>query len=246
MGSWLKMLLLPAIDIREGQCVRLYKGKKEETTIYSENPVEVAEVWERMGAKMLHIVDLDAAFSGYPQNLFIIEKIIKSVSIPVQVGGGIRNLDTINMILDKGVKRVILGTAAINNPELVGQAVKLHGEGIVIGIDSKDGYVAVEGWEETTHKRVLELAGEMAELGVKRVIYTDTSRDGTLEGPNIEATKMLAQKTSLNVIASGGISNLEDIEKITSLKPYGVEGVIIGKALYTGNVKLDEALRMVE
>ncbi len=240
------MLLLPAIDIREGQCVRLYKGKKEETTIYSENPVEVAEVWERMGAKMLHIVDLDAAFTGYSQNLSVVEKIVKSIAIPVQVGGGIRNLETIKMFLDKGVKRVILGTAAINNPELVKEAVKLYDEGIVIGIDSKEGYVAVEGWEAKTQKQVLELACEMAELGVKRVIYTDTSKDGTLEGPNIEATKKLAQETSLNVIASGGISNLEDIKNISSLKPYGVEGVIIGKALYTGNVKLDEALRMVE
>ncbi|MBZ4688495.1 MAG: phosphoribosylformimino-5-aminoimidazole carboxamide ribotide isomerase [Clostridia bacterium] len=240
------MLLLPAIDIREGQCVRLYQGRKEETTVYSEEPVAVAKLWERMGAPMLHVVDLDAAFSGSPQNLGVIKEITESVSVPVQVGGGIRSMETIEEVLSMGVKRVILGTIAINNQKLVEEAVKEFGEGIVVGIDSKNGYVAVEGWEATTHKGALQLAREMEDIGVKRIVFTDTTRDGTLQGPNLEFTRELAEKTSLKVIASGGISSMDDIKRLLSIKKYGIEGAIIGKALYTGNIKLDEALQLLK
>lgn len=239
------MQLLPAIDIREGQCVRLYQGKMEEVTVYSEDPVEVAAIWEKDGAPMIHVVDLDAAFSGAPQNLEVIERIIKTISIPIQVGGGIRSLEVIDNMINIGVKRAVLGTVAISDQELVMEAVEKYGEGIVVGIDSKDGYVAVEGWEATTPKTSLELALEMEELGVPRIIYTDTKRDGTLEGPNIEATKEIAEKTSLKIIASGGISSLEDIEKVMTLEKYGVEAVIIGKALYAEKISYKEALGIV-
>ena len=239
------MLLIPAIDIREGQCVRLYQGKMEEVTVYSEDPVEIALFWEKAGAPMLHVVDLDAAFSGTPQNLDVIERMMNTLSIPIQVGGGIRSTDTIKKIFDIGAKRVILGTIAINNPDLVMKAVEQYGEGIIVGIDSKDGFVAVEGWEATTHKTSLELAEEMEGLGVSRIIYTDTKRDGTLEGPNIDATKEIAEKTTLKIIASGGMSSLEDIKKVMSLEKIGVEGVIIGKALYAEKISYSEALKVV-
>lgn len=240
------MLLLPAIDIREGQCVRLYQGKMEEVTVYSEDPVEVASIWEKAGAPMLHVVDLDAAFSGAPQNLEVIERIIETISIPIQVGGGIRSIEAIDTMLNLGVKRAVLGTVAINNQKMVMEAVKKYGEGIVVGIDSKDGYVAVEGWEATTPKTSLELAFEMKELGISRIIYTDTKRDGTLEGPNIEATREIAEKTSLKIIASGGISSLEDIKEVMTLEKYGVEALIIGKALYAERISYEEALEIVK
>ena len=240
------MLLLPAMDIQAGQCVRLYQGKKDEVTVYSEEPVAVAKLWERMNALMLHVIDLDAAFSGSPQNLEVIEDIVKSISIPIQVGGGMRNLHTIEKVLSLGVKRVILGTAAIDNQEFVEDAVKEFDQGIIVGIDSKDGYVAVEGWEATTHIEALQLAREMEQIGVQRIVCTDTSRDGTLQGLNVEFTKELAENTSLKVIASGGISSMYDLKRLNSLKRYGIEGAIIGKALYTGNIKLDEALQLIE
>lgn len=240
------MLLLPAIDIRDGQCVRLYQGNMDEATVYSEDPLAVAKMWEEMGAPMLHVIDLDAAFMGTLQNFSVIKEIVDNVNIPVQVGGGIRTIRTIEKVLGAGVKRVILGTIAISNKTLVARAVKEFGEAIVVGIDSKNGFVAVEGWEATTHKTALELAMEMEKLGVKRIVYTNTMRDGTLKGPDLQSISELAEKTSLKLIASGGFSSLEDIKKIKPLEKKGVEGIIVGKALYTGNIRLGEALKVIK
>lgn len=240
------MLVIPAIDLKDGQCVRLYQGQKDEVTVYSQDPVAVAKAWEEAGAQLLHLVDLDGAFCGSPKNSAVIEKILAEVKIPVQLGGGIRNLETIERLLEQGVSRVILGTSAMVNPELVQQACALYGERIVLGLDAKDGRVAIKGWEEQTTKTFLELAQEMKELGIRRVIFTDTKRDGTLQGPNLENTKELAEKTGLKVIASGGISSLEDLVNIKHLEPYGVEGAIVGKALYAGRIKFQEAVALVQ
>ncbi len=241
----MQVLVIPAIDLREGQCVRLIQGRLEETTVFSDDPVATAQRWEELGAQLLHLVDLDGAFVGAPQNLEVVSEIVKQLRIPVQLGGGIRTLANIRQILDLGVERVILGTAAIADPELVQKACALYGERIAVGIDSKDGFVAVEGWEATVGKTFVELGLEMKSLGVKRIIFTDTRRDGTMRGPNKESTRLIAQKTGLKVIASGGVAGLEDLLSLKELAEYGVEGVIVGKALYMGKVKLDEAISLL-
>ncbi|MFZ5753527.1 MAG: 1-(5-phosphoribosyl)-5-[(5-phosphoribosylamino)methylideneamino]imidazole-4-carboxamide isomerase [Bacillota bacterium] len=240
------MLVIPAIDLRDGRCVRLVQGQKGTETIYSDEPVEMAQLWEERGARRLHVVDLDGAFTGTPQNLEIVKQMVESVRIPIQLGGGIRSLETVKKVLDAGVDRVILGTAAILSPELVCQCSKEFGDSILVGIDGRDGLVAIEGWESTVEMTVEALALEIAKLGIKRVVFTDTRRDGTLRGPNIEATKRLAQTSGLKVIASGGVSSLDDLRNLKSLKPFGVEGVIMGKALYNGTISLKEALEIME
>jgi phosphoribosylformimino-5-aminoimidazole carboxamide ribotide isomerase len=237
------MEIIPAIDIRDGKCVRLYKGDFEQETVYGE-PLEMAKLWASKGASRLHIVDLDGARDGKPQNLDLISKIIEEVDLPVQVGGGIRNLETIKEYLDIGVERVIIGTAAIENPELVVEAIESYGsESIVVGIDAKDGYVATEGWLESSDTTAVELGEAMKARGVEWIVFTDISKDGTLTGPNIDSTKELAQKTDLKVIASGGVSKLEDIEELQEIEEFGVEGVITGKALYSGKLDLEEAVK---
>ncbi len=236
------MLVIPAIDLREGRCVRLYQGRLEDETVFSDDPVAVACGWAEMGAAMLHLVDLDGAFAGAPRNLEVIQAIVGEVDIPVQVGGGIRSMETIVRLLDLGVARVILGTAAISHPDLVAEACQAFGEAIVVGIDSKYGKVAVEGWAATVEKTALELAREVRALGVTRVIYTDTRRDGTMAGPNLEKTAELAINSGLKIIASGGVATLNDIRLVADLEPLGVEGVILGKSLYTGSINLREAL----
>ncbi|KAF1086426.1 1-(5-phosphoribosyl)-5-((5-phosphoribosylamino)methylideneamino) imidazole-4-carboxamide isomerase [Sporotomaculum syntrophicum] len=239
------MLIIPAIDLRAGKCVRLVEGKLENETIYSDDPVAVARVWQESGARYLHVVDLDGAFAGSPRNLDTIQEIIKAVDMPVEVGGGIRDLPTIEKLLGLGVSRVILGTAAIQNPDLVSQACAHFGsEAIVVGIDARDGKVAIEGWGLTAEKDALELADEIHQLGVSRVVFTDISRDGTLKGPNLEAIKKLTLSCKVKVIASGGVSTIEDIAALNELAPLGVEGVIIGKALYAGTVNIKEALAL--
>lgn len=239
------MLLLPAIDLTEGKCVRLYKGDLRETTVYSDNPVEVAVKWESMGAQMLHLVDLDGAFSGNQKNLGVIKKIIASIKIPVQLGGGIRNLETIEKMLDLGINRVIIGTAAVKNPQIVAEAVSKFGsKAVLVGIDSKNNKVAVEGWEEVSAKTAVEFALEMETMGVEKVVCTDISRDGTLEGLNLNGIIELAEKTKLEIIASGGVASMEDLLKVMELETMGVKGLIIGKALYTGNIDLIEALKI--
>ena len=239
------MLILPAIDLRNGKCVRLVEGKIENETIYSDAPADMARKWERLGAKFLHLVDLDGAFAGKPQNDAAVRSIVKAVSIPTELGGGIRDMETISYYLEMGISRIILGTVAISNPKLVEEAVKWFGsDQIVLGIDAKDGMVAIHGWDSTVRKTAVELALEMKELGAGRVIYTDIKRDGTLKGPNIESTRELALKTGLKVIASGGIAGPNDIRAVKQLEPSGVEGVITGKALYDGRLNLEEALQI--
>lgn len=239
------MLILPAIDLRDGKCVRLVEGRLDRETVYSDDPAEMARKWEAVGAKYLHLVDLDGAFAGKPRNLKVIESILRAVNIPAELGGGIRDIETISAYLAMGMDRVILGTAAIANPSLVEEACRKFGsEKIVLGVDAKDGMVAIHGWDSTVTRTAVELALEMKELGVKRIIYTDIKRDGTLMGPNIESTKEIAVQTGLAVTASGGISGIDDIRAVKELRQYGVDSVITGKALYDGRLDLAEALRI--
>lgn len=240
------MLIIPAIDLRAGKCVRLVEGKLDRETIYSDDPAAVAQIWENSGAQWLHIVDLDGAFAGSPRNLETISNIIGAVDIPVQVGGGIRDLDTVDRLLQMGVSRVILGTVAIRKPALVAEAVGRFGDRIVVGIDARDGKVAIEGWGLTAEKDVLSLAMEVNRMGVSRVIFTDISRDGTLKGPNVEAVKKLTMSCKIKIIASGGVSTIKDIEALKKLEPHGVEGVIVGKALYAGTVDIFDAMELAE
>ncbi|MCG8403150.1 MAG: 1-(5-phosphoribosyl)-5-[(5-phosphoribosylamino)methylideneamino]imidazole-4-carboxamide isomerase [Firmicutes bacterium] len=240
------MLIIPAIDLRAGKCVRLVEGKLDRETIYSDDPVAVACVWENSGAQLLHVVDLDGAFAGSPRNLDTVSSIIESIDIPVQVGGGIRDLDTVDRLLQMGVQRVILGTVAIQNPLLVAEAVSRFRDRIVVGIDARNGKVAIEGWGLTAEKDVQEMAADVSGMGVTRIIFTDISRDGTLKGPNLEAVKKLALSSNLKIIASGGVSTIKDIEALKTLEPMGVEGVIVGKALYAGTVDIFDALAVAE
>lgn len=240
------MLLIPAIDLREGQCVRLLQGDPRHTTVFSDNPVEMALQWTELGAPMLHLVDLDGAFMGAPQNLEVVKEISQAVSVPLQLGGGIRSMEMIQKVMDAGVDRVILGTAAIAEPELVQEACATYGERIAVGIDSKDGLVAVEGWEATVEKTFLELGQEVKSWGVTRIIFTDTRRDGTMRGPNVESTRKMAEETGLKVIAAGGVSCLDDLLALKELEDAGVEGIIIGKALYMGTVELDKAIPLLK
>ncbi|BAF60714.1 MAG: 1-(5-phosphoribosyl)-5-[(5-phosphoribosylamino)methylideneamino]imidazole-4-carboxamide isomerase [Pelotomaculum sp.] len=236
------MLIIPAIDLREGNCVRLVEGRLDRETVYSGDPVAVAGMWQSQGARMLHVVDLDGAFSGAPKNLDVIGEILSAVSIPVQVGGGIRSMEAVERLLELGAARVILGTAAILKPQLVAEACARYGEAVLVGIDGRNGRVAIEGWGVTVDKGTVELALEMKRLGIKRAVFTDIRRDGTLRGPNLEAIREFAAATGLKVIASGGVSNAEDLRALKKLEPLGVEAVIMGKALYAGTVKMSEAL----
>jgi len=236
------MLIIPAIDLRAGKCVRLVEGRLDQETVYSDDPVAMAVHWQEQGARWLHVVDLDGAFAGAPKNLDVISEILSAVDMPVQVGGGIRNLDIVERLLELGATRVILGTAAILKPQMVSEACARYGEAILVGIDGRNGRVAIEGWGMTVEKGTLELAREMQERGIKRVVFTDIKRDGTLQGPNLEATGELARATGLKVVASGGVSNVEDLKAIKKLEPLGVDSVIMGKALYAGAITLKEAL----
>lgn len=240
------MIIFPAIDIRGGKCVRLTKGDFSQETVFSDRPQEMAKKWAEQGAKYLHVVDLDGALAGKPVNLEAIKEIIAAVSIPIELGGGIRTMETVEMLLDLGVERVILGSVAVRNPELVKAACTKFGERIVVGIDAKDGIVAVEGWGVSGDVKAENLAQQMAEVGVKHIIYTDISRDGTLSGVNVEATASLAKESGIKVIASGGVSSIEDIRKVKQAEAFGVEGVIVGKAIYTGSLDLKQALQLAE
>lgn len=224
--------------------MRLAQGKPEEETVFSEEPVAIALQWQKKGAEILHIVDLDGAFGGSPQNLEIVEEMLKVLEIPFQLGGGIRDFSTIEKVLNLGVKRVILGTSAVNSRETVKEACARFGERIGVGIDADEGKVSVKGWQETTPQEATLLAEEMEKLGVKWLIYTDIKRDGMLKGPNIDGIKKIAEKINIPLIASGGISSLEDIKKIKDLESSGISGVIIGRALYTGAIDLEKAIRL--
>jgi len=238
------MTIYPAIDIRGGKCVRLIQGRTEHETVYSDDPLEVALQWKVEGASFLHVVDLDGAFRGYSQNEGIIKEIVKRAGIPVQVGGGIRSMERIVHLMEEvGVARVILGTAAVENPGLIEQSVSRYGASIAVGIDARNGRVATRGWVEECDITPVELGKRMKEMGVETVIYTDILRDGMLEGPNIASTEEMIEKTGLEVIASGGVSSLEHV---VQLKSAGVAGIIIGKALYNGNIDLKQALMLEE
>lgn len=240
------MQVIPALDLKDGKCVRLTQGRLEKESIFSLNPVSVALKWEEKGAKILHIIDLNGAFKGSPQNLDIVKKIVKSLKIPIQLGGGIRDFTTIKKILDIGVEKVILGTSVINAQELVKKAIDEFKGRIGVGIDVYEGKVFIKGWQEETSQNAISLAKEIEKLGVKWVVFTDIKKDGTMEGPNIKEIRKIARAVNIPVVASGGISSLEDIKKIKSLEKYGVSAIIIGKALYTGALDLEEAISLIE
>jgi phosphoribosylformimino-5-aminoimidazole carboxamide ribotide isomerase len=238
------MLVIPAIDLKEGKCVRLEQGLMEKETVFCDSPATQAREWARQGAELLHIVDLDGAFAGVPKNREAIAAIVGAIPIPTQLGGGIRDIATIEAYLSLGVGRVILGTAAQRNPDLVREACLLFPGRVAVGIDAKNGMVAVQGWAEVTDARAVDLARRFEGYGVAAIIYTDISRDGMMAGPNIEATKTLAEAISIPVIASGGVSSLADIEKLMAIESAGITGVITGRAIYTGALKLAEAIAL--
>jgi len=229
------MILFPAIDIRNGKCVRLIQGDYQKENIYHDSPITVAANWEQQGAAYLHIVDLDGAKTGTTVNASIIQSIIKQTSIPVQIGGGIRSMETVETYLSLGVNRVIIGTAAIRDQAFLQQAVARYGDKIAVSIDARNGYVATNGWIDTSEVKAIDLVQELANIGVKTIIYTDIQKDGMLSGPNCAELETINTATSINVIASGGVSSEQDIQRLQSL---GLYGAIIGKALYDGTLSL--------
>ena len=239
------MEVIPAIDLLEGKCVRLYQGDYSQSQVFDENPVAVAQQWVDQGATRLHVVDLDGAKAGKPANLQAIEAIVQAVSVPIQVGGGLRDRTSVAQLLNLGVGRVILGTIAVKQPQLVADLCGEFPGKIVVGIDARNGKVATDGWLETSSVAATDLAHQMAQLGAAAIIYTDIHRDGTLSGPNLQALRELAESIAIPVIASGGVSSLTDLLSLLSLEPIGVNGVIVGRALYTGDVSLKEAIQAV-
>ncbi len=238
------MQLYPAIDMKNGQCVRLRQGAFKDITIYSDAPEKVAAHWQEKGASFLHLVDLDGALAGYSVNEEVIRRIADTVSIPIEIGGGIRSKEAVERMLDLGVRRVIIGTKAAEHPEFLRDMVRTFGEeAIVAGVDAKDGMVAVEGWEKVSSLTASDLCLTMKEFGVRHIVYTDISRDGMLSGPNVEATRKLTEETGLDIIASGGVSCMEDLK---CLHEAGIRGAIIGKALYENRIDLAEAVRLYE
>jgi len=237
------MLLIPAIDLKDGQCVRLKQGDMAQATTFGDDPAAMAAQWLEAGARRLHLVDLNGAFAGKPQNLSAIKSILKVVGndIPVQLGGGIRDLDTIEQYIDAGIRYVIIGTAAVKNPGFLQDACSAFGGHIIVGLDAKDGKVATDGWSKLTGHEVVTLAKRFEDYGVESVIYTDIGRDGMLSGINIEATVKLAQALSIPVIASGGLSNMADIDALCAVEDEGVEGVICGRAIYSGDLNFTAA-----
>lgn len=234
------MEVIPAIDLKDGRCVRLFQGDFDQETVFSDDPLAMAKFWQDQGGHRLHLVDLDGAIQGKPIHLEVITSIVRELDIPVQVGGGIRDLATAGTWLNAGVDRVVIGTAAVSNPDMVSEVCQKHGsEQVVVSVDAKDGLVALRGWKETSSVTVLELANQMVDLGVVRLLYTDIARDGALTGPDLATNSRLVEETGLAVQASGGVASVEHIKE---LLPTGVEGVIVGMALYTGTVNLAEAV----
>jgi len=238
------MLVIPAIDLKDGQCVRLLQGKKDAVTTYSDDPAKTAKRWESYGAKLIHIVDLDGAFTGRQTNLDAIIKIRQSVKIPLQVGGGIRNIGNVMNLFSAGIDRIIIGTAAIEDPEFLTYACRNYPGKVLIGIDAKDGMVAIKGWEEVTSLSAKDLVRRLEIFGVAGIVYTDISRDGMLSGPNIEATRAIVEGVQIPVIASGGVSCIDDIKNLMQIE--NLWGVITGKAIYAGAMDLKEAIRIAE
>ena len=238
------MIIYPAIDLKEGRCVRLYQGDFAQETVVNPDPVKQAISFENAGAKALHIVDLDGALSGDLTNLQVIEAVLAAITIPIQVGGGIRSMAQVARYLDAGVSRVIIGSKAVEDPAFVAEAVQQYGDQIAVGIDAKDGLVATRGWLAVSDQNYLTVADQMAQLGVKTIIFTDIAKDGTLMGPNLEQLQAIAAKVpDLQIIASGGISSREDLEAVKAL---GVYGVISGKALYNGNITMTDVVEVGE
>ena len=237
------MIIIPAIDLVDGQCVRLFQGKKEAVTTYSNDPEAVARRWESLGAELIHIVDLDGAFTGNQVNLDAIGKIRQSVKIPLQVGGGIRNVESITRLFSLGIGRIIIGTAAIDDPEFLKYSCSRYPGRVLIGIDAKDGMVAIRGWEEVTSLDAREFAERLEVAGAAGIIYTDIARDGTLSGPNVEAIRRMVKSMNVPVIAAGGVSNIGDIRNLMEIK--NLWGVITGKAIYAGTLDLREAIKLV-
>jgi len=238
------LIILPAIDLKEGRCVRLEQGLMDKDTVYNDDPAAQARTWQEQGGEFLHIVDLDGAFAGVPKNKDAIRAIVDAIAIPSELGGGIRDMQTIEAYLALGINRVILGTIAKENPALVAEACRKFPGHIVVGIDAMNGLVAVRGWADVTEKLATEMAKEMEGFGVEAIIYTDIARDGMMQGPNIDATKALAEAINIPVIASGGLSTLDDIRRLIAIESSGVTGVITGKAIYSGAIDLREAVAL--
>lgn len=238
------MVIIPAIDIKDGRCVRLQQGRAGTESVYSDDPVAVARRWESEGAELIHVVDLDGAFSGAPKNQDLVVKIVQSVKIPIQVAGGIRTIEDIGRYVREGASRIVLGTKVVSDRSFLETACRSFPGRISVGLDTRAGKVLVKGWTEATEQSAMDLADQMNGLGILSIIFTDVQRDGMLKGPNLDAIRELARSVEIPIIASGGISSLEDIRSLLALESSGVAGVIVGKALYTGAVKLNEALSL--
>ena len=237
------MIIIPAIDLRGGRCVRLTQGQASAETVYSENPVAVAQRWYAAGAEILHIVNLDGAMNlDDSKNLRALDDILYAINLPIQFGGGVRSIDDVQKLDDLGVTRIVVGTAAIENPLLLQSMLDEFGSTIVVGIDARNGMVALRGWQKTADITALDLAQKVADMGVERIVYTDIARDGMMGGINLEATREIAEVSGLKVTASGGVATLEDIYSVKELEEFGVDSLIIGKALYEGSFTLEEAL----
>jgi phosphoribosylformimino-5-aminoimidazole carboxamide ribotide isomerase len=238
------MDIIPAIDLHRGKCVRLTQGKLDQEIVFSEDPPAMAKYWEAQGARLLHVVDLDGAFSGEPQNLEVVREITESVSIPVQLGGGLRTLKAIEQALTAGARRVILGTVAFQQPDFVKEACRAFPGNILVGIDAQNGRVSIKGWIEVTQLNATDLVRLLEDSPIEAIIYTDTQRDGMLTGPNLNGLRTIVRSSHKPVIASGGISTLEDIQKLLPFQDMGVIGAIVGKALYLRNFNLAEAIKL--
>jgi phosphoribosylformimino-5-aminoimidazole carboxamide ribotide isomerase len=239
------VILFPAIDLKDGRCVRLVQGDMAQATVFSDNPAEQALTFERQGFEYLHLVDLDGAFAGRPVNGDAVKAILDAIAIPVQLGGGIRDLRTIERWLEKGVARVIIGTAAVRDPDLVREASRLYPGRIAVGIDARDGLVAIDGWAKTSQMSAIDLGRRFEDAGVAALVYTDISRDGVMKGLNIEATLALAEATSIAVIASGGLASIADVERLLEPDCARLTGAITGRALYDGRLDAAEALALI-
>lgn len=240
------MIIIPAIDLKDGKCVRLRQGRAEEVTVFGDDPVVMGLRWQEAGAQLLHVVDLDGAFSSRPRNLESIRALRRALSIPIELGGGIRTLDTVDSYIQLGIDCLILGTVVLKDPEMAARACAAYPGRIAFGLDARDGLLAVEGWTETSRQPALEVAQDLARLHPKAFIYTDIARDGVKRGVNLPATRALAEKVDVPVIASGGVSSLDDIRALLPLEPLGVTGVITGRALYDGSLDLKEAIRVAQ
>ena len=235
------MLLIPAIDIKEGKCVRLRQGLMEDSTVFSDSPLAMADKWVELGAKRIHLVDLDGAFAGKPANADVINAIAeKHPNVPIQIGGGIRDEKTIQAYIDAGVQYVIIGTRAANEPEFISEIASEYGQNLIIGLDAKDGIVAVDGWAKLTKHNVVDLAKRFENDGVQAIIYTDIARDGMMQGVNLEATKHLAESVNIPIIASGGVTNMTDLIELQKIESSGISGVITGRAIYEGSLDFAE------